>query len=185
MSSSEAGSAPRIALPGGHSRPDWGTPLDDLLADYARAAVRARTVDPYITEIVRLRCAQTHDCRRCAALRATDAVAAGVDEAVVDKIRRWQQSDLPPAAKAALRLADAMILYPGDAGPDLREELRRHFTEEQIAEICLDVVKWSRQKVYVAFRTEAPTWDGLAGVSFDADGNAHPGAPLQTAAATS
>ena len=95
----------------------------------------------------------------------------GVDEVAVAKIASYEASDLSGAAKAALRLADAMIIRPAGAGSALRADLRVHFTDSQIAEICLDVVKWSKQKYLVALRVETPPWEGLETLRFDEDGN--------------
>jgi hypothetical protein len=74
-----------------------------------------------------------------------------------------------------------MILRPSDAGPELRRALHEHFSDEQIAELCLDVVKWSQQKWQVALRIEAPHWDGLAGLSFDEAGRHRIPAPITVA----
>jgi alkylhydroperoxidase family enzyme len=133
--------------------------------------MRATSIDPVITELVRLRCAQYHDCRLCGSLRLREARDEGVDETIVAKIARHETSDLSDAAKAALRLVDAMIIRPSLADDGLRAELRKHFTESQIAEICLDVVKWSQQKYLVALRVETPPWKGLGTLSFDEGGN--------------
>jgi len=149
----------------------WGGNLDDAIDSFAAAVMRATGVDPVITELVRLRCAQYHDCRLCGSLRLREAREEGVDEATVAKIACHQASDLSDAAKAALRLADAMILSPALADDDLRADLREHFTESQIAEICLDIVKWSQQKYLVALRVETPPWEGLGTLSFDEGGN--------------
>jgi hypothetical protein len=107
----------------------------------------------------------------CGNLRLGQAKEQGMDETIVAKIARYEDSDLSDAAKAALRLTDAMIMQPSAADEGLREELHRHFNEEQIAEICLDVVKWSQQKYLVALRVETPPWSGLGTLDFDADGN--------------
>ena len=83
------------------------------------------------------------------------------------------------AAVAALRLVDAIILTPGEADDELAAELHRHFTDAQIAELCLDVVKWSHQKVLVALRLEKPPWDERTVLSFDAEGDAVIGGPVR------
>ncbi len=57
------------------------------------------------------------------------------------------------------------------ANGELRAELCEYFTESQIAEICLDVAKWSQQKYLVALRVETPPWSGLGTLTFDEDGN--------------
>ena len=47
-----------------------------------------------------------------------------------------------------------------------------NFTEEQIAELCLQVMKWSQQKVLVALRMEDPVAPDLSLLSFGDDGKA-------------
>jgi hypothetical protein len=161
--------AARITITTG--QPRWGGQLDDVIDEFAAAQMRATDIDPVITELVRLRCAQYHDCRLCGSLRLREAAEQGLIEATVAKIARFETSDLSEAAKAALRLTDAIIIRPSAADAGLRAELRRHFTDAQIAEICLDVAKWSQQKYLVALRIETPPWDGLEILTFDADGN--------------
>jgi hypothetical protein len=172
------GLAPRIRTPGG-SR-SFGTPLDAAIDSFAAAVVRASSVDPVITELVRLRCAQYHDCRLCGSLRWQEAIDRGLDEAAVAKIGRYESSDLDDRAKAALRLADAMVIAPVRVDAELRTELREHFTDTQIAELCFDVMKWSKQKFLVALRLERPPWDGVATLSFDGRGEPRFGDPVAT-----
>jgi hypothetical protein len=152
-------------------------PLEQAIAKFAAAVVNAKTVDPIITELVRLRCAQIHDCRLCGSLRNQEALEQGFDETMQSKITRYQSSDFSPEIIAALRLCDAMILSPASADAALKEELEHHFLPEQIAEICLDVMKWSQQKALVALRMEAPPWDKVTVLSFDEHGNPGFGGP--------
>lgn len=152
-------------------------PLERAIANFAASVVRAKTVDPLITELVRLRCAQVHDCRLCGSLRNQEALDEGFDEEMQRKIGAYENSDFSPEIVAALRLCDAMILSPQFADEDLKEELRKHYSEEQIAEICLDVVKWSQQKALVALRTEAPPWETTNVLTFDEQGNPGFGGP--------
>ncbi|MCK9564335.1 MAG: hypothetical protein M0R02_16595 [Bacteroidales bacterium] len=158
-----------------------GGPLEHAIAGFAAAAVRARAVDPLISELVRLRCAQIHDCRLCGSLRVREALDAGFDEAMQRKIASYETSDFSPAAIAALKLCDAMIMRPAWADAALREELHRHFSEQQIAELCLDVVKWSQQKALVALRMEAPLADTPSLLTFDDHGAPVFGGPVDTA----
>ena len=117
-----------------------------------------------------MRCAQVHDCRFCSSVRFDPAVAKGLDEEMTAKIARYETSDLGGAAIAALRLCDSIIMAQAVvADAQLATELHRHFTPEQIAELCLHVVKWSQQKVFVALRTEAPAPE-LSRLTFDEDG---------------
>jgi len=86
------------------------------------------------------------------------------------KIADYENSDFAPGIIAALRLCDAMIMRPAWATPELKEELHNHFTDRQIAEICLDIMKWSQQKALVALRMEAPPWQETTILTFDEQG---------------
>ena len=148
----------------------YGTELDAAMHDFERAAVRIHDLDPVTTELVRLRCARIHDCRRCRSVRDDAALEAGFDEALGAKVDDYESSDLSPRHKAALRLTDAMILG-GPIDPALREDVRAHFSESEIAELLLDVVKWSVQKALVALRIEPPpNDDALTRMAADAGG---------------
>ena len=65
------------------------------------------------------------------------ALDAGFDESMQKAIGRYEDSDFSPAAKAALRLCDAMITRPTGIRAELREELAKHFSEAQIVELCV------------------------------------------------
>ena len=144
----------------------YGTELDHAMHAFERAVVRLQGLDPLTTELVRLRCARTHDCRRCRAVRDDAALEAGFDEALGAKIDDYEGSDLSERHKAALRLTDAMIL----GGPIDRDDVRAHFSEAEIAELLLDVVKWSVQKALVALRIEPAPDGGLTRMAADAGG---------------
>lgn len=160
---------PRIPLATDPSVPKYGTPIDHAVAAFAATAMRHDGLDPVTTEVVRLRCARIHDCRLCRSLRTVEEDE--LDEVTAAKIDRYEESDLPERLKVALRLTDAVILDPGSAGPELRASALQHFTSAQVAELLLDVVKWSQQKASVALRIEPPPRDGLSELSFDAAGN--------------
>jgi len=79
---------------------------------------------------------------------------------------------VPAAHRAALRLADAVMTQPVGIPGELRAELERHFSPEQLLELTLDVMKWSYQKVSVALGTDAEVAPHrLTELRFDADGN--------------
>ena len=168
--------APRIPLPTDPTVPKYGTRIDHAVADFAAAVVRQRALDPTTTELVRLRCASVHDCRLCRSLRNVDS--GDVDESMAARVDDYENSDLDERAKVALRLTDAMILDPSRADDVLRADARRLFTEEEIAELLLDVVKWSQQKASVALRIEVPPRDGLSELRFDEYGDAAVGGAL-------
>jgi AhpD family alkylhydroperoxidase len=136
-----------------------------LLAAYQEAVVRGSAVDPMTTELVRLRCARTHRCRICQTLRLADARAAGVDEAITAQIDFYERSDLPDRAKVALRVTDAFITRPDSMSDTVAEQARTSFESAELASLCLDITKWSTQKIHVALGT-----DGADGLETDDDG---------------
>ena len=70
-------------------------------------------------------------------------------------------------------------MHPGSIEPSLRAELEKHFTDAQVVEICVDVMKWSQQKALVSLRIEPPASDQhLTELIFDDDGQPVVGEPL-------
>jgi hypothetical protein len=167
------GEAPASAAPESASPPaDQGEALiADTIAAFAAAAVLADGIDAVTSELVRLRCAQVHHCRLCGSLRQRSALDEGFDEDMAGRIARYEQGGFSEAQTAALRLVDTLIMFPADAGADLRAGLERHYTPAQVAELCFDVVKWSQQKALVATHIDAPPWEGIHVLDFDGDGH--------------
>ena len=148
-----------------------GNIIGEAIADFAAAAVLATDVDPITSELVRLRCAQTHHCRLCGSLRQRTALDAGFDETMADRVARYETAGFANAQVMALRLCDVLIMQPADATDVLRADLARYFSPTQIAEICFDVVKWSQQKALVAMQADAPPWEGVHILDFDPRGH--------------
>ncbi len=71
-----------------------------------------------------------------------------------------------------MNLADALMTQPGQLHPDLVAELKRHYSNEQLLEMTLDVMKWNAQKVAVALGVDDPIDpNGLSDLVYDAEGN--------------
>ena len=136
-----------------------------LLTAYQEAVVRGSELDAMTTELVRLRCARTHRCRICQTLRLADARAAGVDEAITAQIDFYEHSDLPDRAKVALRVTDSFITQPDILSDTVAEQARASFEPAELASLCLDITKWSTQKIHVALGT-----DGADGLETDDEG---------------
>jgi alkylhydroperoxidase family enzyme len=169
--------APAVAGPCPSDAPpaDRGAGLRAALADYQDAVVRGEALDPVLTELVRLRCARTHNCRICQTLRLADARDAGADDAVTAAVDRYETSDLPERTKAALRVTDALITLPASLSPEAAAGARALLGREELVELCLDVSKWSTQKVHVALGTDGtdrlPVDErGVSWFRFDDDG---------------
>jgi hypothetical protein len=104
-------------------------------------------------------------------LRLAVARQHGFDETMGDKVDQYESSDLAARHKVALRVADAMMSQPGSIGPQLRSQVRKHFSEREILELTLDVMKWNYQKVAVALGVDAEVTPGqLTELHFASDG---------------
>lgn len=161
---------------GSDGRPAGRDPeLVRLLGAYQDAVVRSRHLDPVTTELVRLRCARQHDCRVCQTLRMADAARAGADTTVTDKIDHYEDSDLHERHKTALRLVDAMITRPTSIDASLAGQAHAQFSDDELAELLVDVTKWSTQKIHVTLGTDGADHlpvnsGGIAYFGFDESG---------------
>ncbi len=174
----DAPAPPAIAEPAIGS-PAFGdmTPAG-LLTAYQEAVVRGSELDAMTTELVRLRCARTHRCRICQTLRLADARAAGVDEAITAQIDFYEHSDLPDRAKVALRVTDSFITQPDILSDAMAGQARASFEPAELASLCLDITKWSTQKIHVALGTDGADGletddEGVAVFGFDETGRAN------------
>lgn len=90
-----------------------------------------------LIELVRLRVAFHNQCRSCLAIRYREAVADGVDEALVCALET--PSDAPglsPAERAALAYADRFATDHLSIDDAMIERLREHFDEGGIVELA-------------------------------------------------
>ncbi len=146
-------------------------PLSRALSNWQASVVLLDKMDPVTTELVRLRAAAHHDCRTCGSVRLVDAKEAGVDETMTSKIERYEASDLPERHKIALRLADALMTLPGQISDELKQQLHAEFSDAELLEMTVDIMKWNYQKVPVALRVDVEPAPGqLTGLSFDEGG---------------
>jgi alkylhydroperoxidase family enzyme len=136
-------------------------------------------MDPLTTELVRLRVARHHNCRLCQSLRTRAAMQAGGDESMYGKIADFANSDLDDRQKTALRLTEAIIIRPEACDDSLVSAAHEHFTDAQLVEIVLDVMRNAANKVAVAFGADAPNLaEGLQVYDITADGTMVYGEPL-------
>ena len=63
----------------------------------------------------------------------------GATEDLVSKLADYEQSDLPDRTKAALRLADRLSGEHPVVDPAFYEELRAHFSADQIIDLAMTV----------------------------------------------
>jgi hypothetical protein len=96
----------------------------------------------------------------------------GLNEATIADVLDRKEDAFSPAHRAALAFADAIMTTPGRLDPTLVQQLKTHFTDAQLIELSLDVMKWNGQKVPVALGVDVWLAPGeLTDLNFDEQGN--------------
>jgi hypothetical protein len=72
----------------------------------------------------------------------TAAIDRGFDESMVAHLEDPENSDLPERQRIVLRLANAFLTSPADFTAHDQTTLLRHFSEDEIAELILDLVRF-------------------------------------------
>jgi alkylhydroperoxidase family enzyme len=143
-----------------------------LLEDFMREVARLDSLDPVVTELVRLRGARQHECRVCKSRRSADAIGAGAGDDTFAAVDHYAESDLPDATKAALALTDAMIWTPYVVPEPVLLAAEQHLEPEQVVEVILDVTRNAANKIAVALGADAAAvTDGVELFTTDVDGN--------------
>lgn len=150
----------------GLGRPGWSAdvtidfdtdPVGTLLGGFVPAVARLHELDPVTTEVVRLRGAEAHNCRLCKSLREGHALDAGGSEDLYRQIADFESADgLSEAHKAALRYVDALIWSPSCIDVAVADGVRRHYSEKQMLELTLDVMRNAANKIAVSLAADAP-----------------------------
>jgi alkylhydroperoxidase family enzyme len=105
-------------------------------------------------------------------VRLATARDAGLDEDTIAEVLASNVGALPHHQQLALALADALMTQPSSLPDDTVAALREHFTDEQLVELTLDIMKWNAQKVPVALGTDVWLRPGeLTDLIFDDAGN--------------
>ena len=136
-------------------------------------------LDPLTTELVRLRVARHHNCRLCKSLRTGAAIEAGGGESLYDQVEQYADSDLTEQHKIALAVTEAIIIRPDPLDEATVANARQLFSDRQLVELVLDVMRNSANKVAVAFGADAPNVEsGLQLYDIGPDGDMVMGEPL-------
>lgn len=163
---------------------DWAWPAgsddapDDQSVDVMESVMamlaavgRLRRVDPVTKELLRLRGARLHRCRRCQSVRSVAALEAGADLALLGAEDPTSVADLPDGTRAAVDLVDATFLGRPVVDDDLRDRLTGSFDADELVEICDYLLRNAANKVAVAFGADgAIVTDGFEYQMIDAAG---------------
>ncbi len=90
-----------------------------------------------MVELVRLRLANVHGCALCNRTDRAAAAQAGITEAEMDALADHANGPFSPSEKAALALADVMVLtnLKGAVTHELHAKLKDHLTDAQMVEL--------------------------------------------------
>lgn len=95
-----------------------------------------RLLPDRLLELVRLRIAFFNQCRTCMAIRYPGAIADGLTEELVCSLERpYEAPDLTEAERAAIRYGELLATDHLAIDDAVYDDLRRHFSEEQIVEL--------------------------------------------------
>ncbi len=119
--------------------------------------VRQSGLPKRIVELVKLQASYLNGCAYCVDMHTKDARTAGETEQRLYAVPVWRETPFfTPKERAALAWAEAVTDVARSGVPDADwEELRRHFSEKEAADLTLAVVVingWNR--LSIAFRTE-------------------------------
>lgn len=107
-----------------------------------------------LLELIRLRVAFHNQCRSCMAVRYGYGIEDGLDEDLVCSLERPEEApDLSDAERAAIAYADRLATNHHAITDATFDELRRHFSEAEIMELCFHVA------LYVGFGRMAMSLD--------------------------
>jgi AhpD family alkylhydroperoxidase len=112
------------------------------------------TLPPRLVELVRLRIAFHNQCRSCMSVRYQSAIDDGLTEGMVCSLEQPADADdLSPAERSALRYADLFATDHLSIDDTVYDDLRRHFSEDEIVELGVNCA------YAVGIGRLAATWD--------------------------
>lgn len=82
--------------------------------------------------------------------RSAVAQQQGLDEAMLEQVDHYEDSDLSDQQRAALRLADGYLVAPGAMTDETRAAIAGELEPDQIVEVVLKLVGFSSDKAMVA-----------------------------------
>jgi len=131
--------------------PRFEQEIADVLKPLMEAgpAIEKHGLDKMLFHLVKLRASQINRCAHCVVMHTREARADGETDARLDHLVVWDHvNDFTPAEKAAFAWTEALTAFdPKTDYAALRAELRRHFSEEQLAALTAGIALinfWNR-----------------------------------------
>jgi len=118
-------------------------------------------VDLVTRELLRILSGRLSHCSVCRNLRLNAAIKRGFDESMVDQLEDPSSSDLPERQQIVLRLTLAFLSAPETFTTTDWAELRGYYSDEQVAELILDLVRFRPGSKLVVATGAEPAEDRL------------------------
>lgn len=123
--------------------------------------VKGSGLEPALLELVRMRASQINGCAYCLDMHSKDARAAGETEQRLYELNAWRETPFySERERAALAWTEALTLVHETHAPDdVYEEVRKHFTEEEVVSLTAAIVSingWNR--LAIGFRAVPGTY---------------------------
>ena len=99
-------------------------------------------LEPLLLELVRMRASQINGCAYCLDMHGKDARALGESEQRLYTLSAWREAPFyTPRERAALLWTEELTLLNERHVPDaVYEEVRPHFSEEELVNLTLAIV---------------------------------------------
>ncbi len=121
-------------------------------------------LEKQLLDLINLRASQINGCAYCIDMHWKDLRAAGETEQRLYGLDAWRESPYyTERERAALTWAEAVTLVADTHVPDeVFEEARRHFSDEELANLTLGVVAINGfNRMNIAYRTTPGTYQPL------------------------
>ncbi len=115
------------------------------------------SVDLVTRELLRILSGRLSRCTLCRNLRLNAAIDRGFDESIVNRLEDPSNSGLPTQQQVVLRLTIAFLTAPETFTATDWAELRSYYSDEQVAELMLDLIRFrpgSKLMVAAGFEPE-------------------------------
>jgi AhpD family alkylhydroperoxidase len=118
-------------------------------------------LEPLLLSLVQMRASQINGCAYCLDMHSKDARAMGESEQRLYALNAWRETPFyTERERAALLWTEELTLISQGHAPDaVYEEVRRHFSEEELVNLTLAIVTingWNR--LCIGFRSEPGTY---------------------------
>jgi hypothetical protein len=130
------------------STPRTGISLAEAAPELGAAQMRFQqvaypgSVDIVTRELLRILSGRLSQCSICRNLRLNAAIDRGFDEGTVQYLEDPASSDLPARQQVVLRFTKAFLTDPPTFSAADWAELRSYYSQEQAAELILDLVRF-------------------------------------------